>query len=70
VTLRALDAQARGMPRDTLIEQLFAQAEATVVLDLADPRRARRRICQGSLDNSSKSLCTPSKKHHQPRPSP
>jgi N-acetylglutamate synthase-like GNAT family acetyltransferase len=33
VALRALDAQARGMPRDALIEQLFAQAEATVVLD-------------------------------------
>ncbi|WP_157267948.1 GNAT family N-acetyltransferase [Azohydromonas aeria] len=33
MTLAALDAQARGMPRDALIEELFAQSEATVVLD-------------------------------------
>jgi len=33
-TLVALDARARGMPRGALIAELFAQAEATVVLDL------------------------------------
>ena len=32
-TLRALDAEARGMPRDALIDELFREAEATVVLD-------------------------------------
>jgi predicted N-acetyltransferase YhbS len=32
-TLRALDAEARGMPRDALIDELFRDAEATVVLD-------------------------------------
>jgi hypothetical protein len=31
--LRALDAGARGMPRDALIDELFHDAEATVVLD-------------------------------------
>lgn len=31
--LRRLDAQARGMPRDALIDDLFATAEACVVLD-------------------------------------
>jgi ribosomal protein S18 acetylase RimI-like enzyme len=31
--LRTLDAGARGMPRDTLIEELFRDAESTVVLD-------------------------------------
>jgi predicted N-acetyltransferase YhbS len=31
--LRALDAEARGMPRDALIDELFREAEATVVLD-------------------------------------
>ncbi len=31
--LAALDARARGMPRDALIADLLAQAEATVVLD-------------------------------------
>jgi predicted N-acetyltransferase YhbS len=31
--LRALDADARGMPRDALIDELFRDAEATVVLD-------------------------------------
>jgi predicted N-acetyltransferase YhbS len=31
--LRALDAQARGMPRDALIDELVAGAEAAVVLD-------------------------------------
>ena len=31
--LRRLDAQARGMPRDALIEDLFASADACVVLD-------------------------------------
>lgn len=31
--LRALDAEARGMPRDALIDELFRDAEATVVLD-------------------------------------
>lgn len=31
--LRALDAGARGMPRDALIDELFREAEATVVLD-------------------------------------
>jgi len=31
--LKALDAAARGMPRDALIEDLIANAEATVVLD-------------------------------------
>jgi ribosomal protein S18 acetylase RimI-like enzyme len=31
--LVTLDARARGMPRDALIAELFAQAEATVVLD-------------------------------------
>lgn len=31
--LRALDAAARGMPRDALIDQLFRDADATVVLD-------------------------------------
>ncbi len=31
--LKALDAAARGMPRDALIEAMFASAEATVVLD-------------------------------------
>ena len=32
-TLRALDAAARGMPRDALIDELFRDADATVVLD-------------------------------------
>lgn len=31
--LKALDAAARGMPREALIEALFADAEASVVLD-------------------------------------
>lgn len=31
--LRTLDAEARGMPRDALIDELFREAEATVVLD-------------------------------------
>lgn len=31
--LKALDTAARGMPRDALIEELAANAEATVVLD-------------------------------------
>jgi hypothetical protein len=31
--LRRLDAQARGMPRDALIDALFANADATVILD-------------------------------------
>ena len=31
--LRALDAQARGMPRDALVDELVAGAEAAVVLD-------------------------------------
>jgi ribosomal protein S18 acetylase RimI-like enzyme len=31
--LKALDATARGMPRDSLVEDLVASAEATVVLD-------------------------------------
>jgi predicted N-acetyltransferase YhbS len=31
--LRRLDADARGMPRDALIDDLFREAEATVVLD-------------------------------------
>jgi ribosomal protein S18 acetylase RimI-like enzyme len=31
--LRALDAQARGMPREALIDELFRESEATVVLD-------------------------------------
>lgn len=31
--LKALDAAARGMPRDALIDELLASAEATVVLD-------------------------------------
>ncbi|MGA0609694.1 GNAT family N-acetyltransferase [Caldimonas sp. KR1-144] len=31
--LRFLDAAARGMPRDALVDELFASAEATVVLD-------------------------------------
>lgn len=31
--LQSLDAAARGMPRDALIEDLFGTAEATVVLD-------------------------------------
>jgi predicted N-acetyltransferase YhbS len=35
-TLRALDAGARGMPRDALIDELFRDAEATVVLDHDD----------------------------------
>ena len=35
-TLRALDADARGMPRDALIDELFREAEATVVLDHDD----------------------------------
>jgi GNAT superfamily N-acetyltransferase len=33
VKLTTLDAQARGMPREALIEELFAKSEATVVLD-------------------------------------
>jgi predicted N-acetyltransferase YhbS len=33
LTLRALDTDARGMPRDALIDELFRDAEATVVLD-------------------------------------
>lgn len=32
-TLRALDADVRGMPRNALIDELFRDAEATVVLD-------------------------------------
>jgi predicted N-acetyltransferase YhbS len=35
-TLRALDAGARGMRRDALIDELFHEAEATVVLDHDD----------------------------------
>jgi ribosomal protein S18 acetylase RimI-like enzyme len=35
-TLRALDAAARGMPRDGLIDELLHDAEATVVLDQDD----------------------------------
>ena len=35
-TLRSLDADARGMPRGTLIDGLFRDAEATVVLDHDD----------------------------------
>ena len=31
--LRAIDAASRGMPRDALIDELFHDAEATVVLD-------------------------------------
>jgi hypothetical protein len=31
--LRALDAASRGMPRDALIDELFRDADATVVLD-------------------------------------
>lgn len=31
--LKALDAAARGMPRDALVDELLASAEATVVLD-------------------------------------
>lgn len=31
--LKALDAQACGMPRDALLDELLAEAEATVVLD-------------------------------------
>ena len=31
--LKALDAQARGMPRDALLDELLAEADATVVLD-------------------------------------
>lgn len=38
-TLKALDAQARGMPRDGLIEELYEQAEATVVLTHDDAAR-------------------------------
>jgi predicted N-acetyltransferase YhbS len=37
--LAALDAQARGMPRPELIADLFASAEATVVLDHEDRAR-------------------------------
>ena len=37
--LKALDAAARGMPRDALIEDLFASAEATVVLDEQEQAR-------------------------------
>jgi ribosomal protein S18 acetylase RimI-like enzyme len=32
-TLRSLDAGARGMPRDALLDELLRDAEATVVLD-------------------------------------
>jgi GNAT superfamily N-acetyltransferase len=32
-SLQALDAAARGMPRQALIDELFREAEATVVLD-------------------------------------
>jgi predicted N-acetyltransferase YhbS len=35
-TLRALDAQARSMPRDALMDELFREADATVVLDHDD----------------------------------
>jgi len=35
-TLRLLDATARGMPRDALIDELFRSAEATVVLTHLD----------------------------------
>jgi ribosomal protein S18 acetylase RimI-like enzyme len=34
--LRVLDANARGMPRNALIDELFGDAEATVVLDHDD----------------------------------
>jgi predicted N-acetyltransferase YhbS len=37
--LAALDAQARGMPRRELVADLFASAEATVVLDHDDRAR-------------------------------
>ncbi|MFT4192419.1 MAG: GNAT family N-acetyltransferase [Comamonas sp.] len=37
--LQQLDAQARGMPRDALIEELLASADASVVLDAdGEPR--------------------------------
>jgi predicted N-acetyltransferase YhbS len=38
-TLRTLDAAARGMPRPALIDELFRDAEATVVLDEDDRAR-------------------------------
>jgi predicted N-acetyltransferase YhbS len=38
-TLKSLDAAARGMPRDALIEDLYANAEATVVLDEQEQAR-------------------------------
>ncbi|MGM9490310.1 GNAT family N-acetyltransferase [Ideonella sp. YS5] len=38
-TLQSLDAQARGMLRDPLIEELFQQADATVVLTEDDTPR-------------------------------
>jgi hypothetical protein len=34
--LRTMDATARGMPRDALIDELFREAEATVVLTHLD----------------------------------
>ncbi|KQV45752.1 GCN5 family acetyltransferase [Pelomonas sp. Root1217] len=37
--LKALDAQACGMPRDALLDELLAEAEATVVLDDGDTVR-------------------------------
>ena len=41
-TLRALDTAARGMPRPALIDELFRDADATVVLDEARPRARLR----------------------------
>ena len=38
-TLKSLDEQARGMPREALIEELFQQADATVVLTEDDTPR-------------------------------
>jgi predicted N-acetyltransferase YhbS len=38
-TLRALDTAARGMPRPALIDELFRDADATVVLDEAGRAR-------------------------------
>jgi predicted N-acetyltransferase YhbS len=38
-TLQSLDARSRGMPRGALIEELFAQADATVVLSQDDTAR-------------------------------
>jgi hypothetical protein len=59
--LRALDAAARGMHRDALIDELLRDAQATVVLDHDGTARDSRR-CAGSV------AATPSARWSRPTP--